>query len=217
MIFFSIKFLFYIFVIVFSVYGVMSFNSKFITKKEKFTEDSKNGSDIVDDDDEGSSEELDDDVVIKKSTQPTSSARSSLDGSVTSTKSTSSVLSQEIIGELSTKIEDNFKILKESLTKQMDSTKEIIDNSIKEFIQQDTVESPHKKEPVTPRKQKPTVPSVRSFESEEMISDVEASDDEASDDEASEDESEEDYTETFQDPLLYEGVTSPYCLNCYAI
>jgi hypothetical protein len=207
MIFFSIKFLFYIFVIVFSVYGVMSFNSKFITKKEKFTEDSKNGSDIVDDDDEGSSEELDDDV-IKKSTQPTSSARSSLDGSVTSTKSTSSVLSQEMIGELSTKIEDNFKILKESLTKQMDSTKEIIDNSIKEFIQQDTVESPHKKEPV----KKATLPSVRSFESEEMVSDVEASDDEAS-----EDESEEDYTETFQDPLLYEGVTSPYCLNCYAI
>jgi hypothetical protein len=186
----------------------MSFNSKFITKKEKFTEDSKNGSDIVvDDDDEGSSEELDDDV-IKKSTQPTSSARSSLDGSVTSTKSTSSVLSQEMIGELSTKIEDNFKILKESLTKQMDSTKEIIDNSIKEFIQQDTVESPHKKEPV----KKATLPSVRSFESEEMVSDVEASDDEAS-----EDESEEDYTETFQDPLLYEGVTSPYCLNCYAI
>jgi hypothetical protein len=208
MIFFSIKFLFYIFVIVFSVYGVMSFNSKFITKKEKFTEDSKNGSDIVvDDDDEGSSEELDDDV-IKKSTQPTSSVRSSLDGSVTSTKSTSSVLSQEMIGELSTKIEDNFKILKESLTKQMDSTKEIIDNSIKEFIQQDTVESPHKKEPV----KKATLPSVRSFESEEMVSDVEASDDEAS-----EDESEEDYTETFQDPLLYEGVTSPYCLNCYAI
>ena len=208
MIFFSIKFLFYIFVIVFSVYGVMSFNSKFITKKEKFTEDSKNGSDIIDDDDdEGSSEELDDDV-IKKSTQPTSSARSSLDGSVTSTKSTSSVLSQEMIGELSTKIEDNFKILKESLTKQMDSTKEIIDNSIKEFIQQDTVESPHKKEPV----KKATLPSVRSFESEEMVSDVEASDDEAS-----EDESEEDYTETFQDPLLYEGVTSPYCLNCYAI
>lgn len=212
MIFFSIKFLFYIFVIVFSVYGVMSFNSKFITKKEKFTEDSKNGSDIVvDDDDEGSSEELDDDV-IKKSTQPTSSARSSLDGSVTSTKSTSSVLSQEMIGELSTKIEDNFKILKESLTKQMDSTKEIIDNSIKEFIQQDTVESPHKKESMTPQKPKPTLPSVRSFESEEMVSDVEASDDEAS-----EDESEEDYTETFQDPLLYEGVTSPYCLNCYAI
>lgn len=211
MIFFSIKFLFYIFVIVFSVYGVMSFNSKFITKKEKFTEDSKNGSDIVADDDESSSDELDDDV-IKQSTQPTSSARSSLDGSVTSTKSTSSVLSQEMIGELSTKIEDNFKILKESLTKQMDSTKEIIDNSIKEFIQQDTVESPHKKEPMTPRKQKPTLPSVRSFESEEMISDVEASDDEAS-----EDESEEDYTETFQDPLLYEGVTSPYCLNCYAI
>ena len=76
MIFFSIKFLFYIFVIVFSVYGVMSFNSKFITKKEKFTEDSKNGSDIIVDDDEGSSEELDDDV-IKKSTQPTSAARSS--------------------------------------------------------------------------------------------------------------------------------------------
>ena len=94
MIFFSIKFLFYIFVIVFSVYGVMSFNSKFITKKEKFTEDSKNGSDIVvDDDEEGSSEELDDNVV-KKSTQPTSSVRSSLDGSVTSTKSTSSVLSR---------------------------------------------------------------------------------------------------------------------------
>ena len=211
MIFFSIKFLFYIFVIVFSVYGVMSFNSKFITKKEKFTEDSKNGSDIIVDDDEGSSEELDDDV-IKKSTQPTSAARSSLDGSVASTKSTSSVLSQEMIGELSTKIEDNFKILKESLTKQMDSTKEIIDNSIKEFIQQDTVESPHKKESTTPQKPKPTLPSVRSFESEEMVSDVEASDDEAS-----EDESEEDYTETFQDPLLYEGVTSPYCLNCYAI
>ena len=189
----------------------MSFNSKFITKKEKFTEDSKNGSDIIVDDDEGSSEELDDDV-IKKSTQPTSAARSSLDGSVASTKSTSSVLSQEMIGELSTKIEDNFKILKESLTKQMDSTKEIIDNSIKEFIQQDTVESPHKKESMTPQKPKPTLPSVRSFESEEMVSDVEASDDEAS-----EDESEEDYTETFQDPLLYEGVTSPYCLNCYAI
>lgn len=208
MIFFSIKFLFYIFVIVFSVYGVMSFNSKFITKKEKFTEDSKNGSDIVVDDDEGSSEELDDDVIKK----PTSSARSSLDGSVTSTKSTSSVLSQEMIGELSTKIEDNFKILKESLTKQMDSTKEIIDNSIKEFIQQDTFESPHKKESMTPQKPKPTLPSVRSFESEEMVSDAEASDDEAS-----EDESEEDYNETFQDPLLYEGVTSPYCLNCYAI
>lgn len=208
MIFFSIKFLFYIFIFVFSVYGIMSFNSKFITKKEKFTEDSNNGSssDIIDDDDDdSSSKELDDE--IKQSTQQAPS-RPSLDGSVTSTKSTSSVLSQEMIGELSTKIEDNFKILKESLTKQMDSTKEIIDNSIKEFIQQDTIESPHKKEPV----KKATLPSVRSFESEEMVSDVEASEDEHS-----EDESEEDYTETFQDPLLYEGVTSPYCLNCYAI
>lgn len=208
MIFFLIKFLFYLFIFVFSVYGIMSFNSKFITKKEKFTEDSNNGSssDIIDDDEEDSSKELDD--VIKQPTHPALSTRSSLDGSVTSTKSTSSVLSQEMIGELSTKIEDNFKILKESLTKQMDSTKEIIDNSIKEFIQQDTIESPHKKEPV----KKATLPSVRSFESEEMISDVEASEDEQS-----EDESEEDYTETFQDPLLYEGVTSPYCLNCYAI
>lgn len=207
MIFFSIKFLFYIFIFVFSVYGIMSFNSKFITKKEKFTEDSNNGSssDIIDDDEEDSSKDVADD--IKQPTQQAPS-RLSLDGSVTSTKSTSSVLSQEMIGELSTKIEDNFKILKESLTKQMDSTKEIIDNSIKEFIQQDTIESPHKKEPV----KKATLPSVRSFESEEMISDVEASEDEQS-----EDESEEDYTETFQDPLLYEGVTSPYCLNCYAI
>lgn len=212
MIFFSIKFLFYIVIFVFSVYGIMSFNSKFITKKENFTEDSNNGSssDIIDDDEEDSSKELDD--VIKQPTQPALSTRSSLDGSVTSIKSTSSVLSQEMIGELSTKIEDNFKILKESLTKQMDSTKEIIDNSIKEFIQQDTIESPHKKESLTPKKPKPTLPSVRSFESEEMVSDVEASDDEQS-----EDESEEDYTETFQDPLLYEGVTSPYCLNCFAI
>lgn len=207
MIFFSIKFLFYIFIIVFTVYGVMSFNSKFITKKESFTEDSKNGSssDIVDDDANDSSNELDNEI---KKPSKQSSNRPSLDGSFTSTKSLSSVLSQEMIGELSTKIEDNFKILKESLTKQMDSTKEIIDNSIKEFIQQDTIESPLKKEPV----KKSTLPSVRSFESEEMVSDAEASDDELSDEE-----SEEEYTETFQDPLLYEGVTSPYCLNCYAI
>lgn len=207
MIFFSIKFVFYILIFVFSVYGVMSFNSKFITKNEKFTEDYTSGSDIVNDnDEEDASKQLDD--ANKETTQQALSTRLSLDGSVTSTKSGSSVLSPEMIGELSTKIEDNFKILKESLTKQMDSTKEIIDNSIKEFIQQDTIESLHKKEPV----KKATLPSVRSFESEEMVSDVEASDDEAS-----EDESEEDYTETFQDPLLYEGVTSPYCLNCYAI
>lgn len=211
MIFFSIKFLFYIFIFVFTVYGVMSFNSKFISKTENFTEDSKhNPSDIIVEDNEDDSKELEGELT--KPSKDSSSTRPSLDGSVISTKSMSSVLSEEMIGELSTKIEDNFKILKESLTKQMDSTKEIIDNSIKEFMHQDTIESPHKKESLTPKKPKPTLPSVRSFESEEMVSDVEASEDELSDDE-----SEEEYTETFQDPLLYEGVTSPYCLNCFAI
>ena len=188
------------FILIFTIYGVISFNANFMSKKETFAEESIE-KDVL-------SDSYTDKISVEndyiKDKAPTS-IRTSLDGSVNSTKSS---LSDEMIEELSTKIENNFNSLKESLAKQMDSTKELIDSSIKEFVHHDSIESPSSKE--QPKKMLPT---VRSFESE-PVSDGEASDDEVSDEEESDD---EDYTENFQDPLLYEGVASPYCLSCHSI
>ena len=110
---------------------------------------------------------------------------------------------QDLMEELSSKISNSFTALKDSLMEQMDTTKEMIDNNIKKLISPDD-------EDTTP-KTNSNLPSVKSFQ----LENTESTDDEASDIDEESEIDEEDITETFENGG-FNGVTSPYCLNCFS-
>ena len=102
--------------------------------------------------------------------------------------------------DLSKKIETRLTTLKDAFAKEIDIAKETINNNIKELITNDDYRS---------NSSTATLPSVKSFQ----LENTEMSEDESSElDEESELE-EEEITETF-DNGNFNGVTSPYCLNC---
>lgn len=175
MFFFSIKALFYITIFFFTAYGILSLKTLFSQKEEGFTEEE----------------------------EERTVSRTSLDS--TSSKSSQQDISCDVMEELSNKINTSFNALKDSLTKQMDSTKELIDNNIKELVSQQTQDDENAKTPSN-------LPSVKSFQ----LENTELSDEENS--EVDEEESELDDDE-INEPFEnggYNGVTSPYCLNCFS-
>jgi hypothetical protein len=199
MLFFLVKNFVYLLIFIFTMYGMMTFSNS-LKKEEKVTLSQKlDDNDASDDDDE----------------LPTVSVvRDSIDKTSVSLKSSSIALPEKMIHELSHKIDTNFNDLKNSFNKQMENTKQTIESSIKEMI---VSEGPVKEKVPSSGKASNKIPTVRSFEKEESASN-ELSDEEEGSDLASDDEdSDEDISESFQDASTYDGVTSPYCLNCFAI
>ena len=215
MLFFSIKYLFYCMIFIFAIYGIMSFNSNFLTNQESFVEN-----------DVGTPSDVQNEPIPEppKSVQKVEThgdpgdPRDPVDPGVSSPKS---FMPEELVDEISNKIEMNFNSLKESLATQMDSTKVMIDNSIKEYVNQNVNVNKNVvvENQVKETKKQNKLPTVRSFESEEQLIDVDvdvSDEDEGSEDGDDSDDDDEYTTETFKNSIAYQGVESPYCLNCHS-
>ena len=189
MLFFLVKYLVYFMIFIFTMYGMMTFSNSF-KKEEQFTLSQNH--------------EEDDEIPAEGN---------SFDAASVSSKSSSIALPEELIHELSHKLDSNFNELKDSFNKQMENTKQTIESSIKELI----VSEAPLKEKITQIKSSNKIPTVRSFEKEDSASNELSDEEEGSDQPSDDEDSDEDISESFQDHATYDGLTSPYCLNCFAV
>ena len=197
MFYFFLKIFFYIVFLFLSLYGIMTLKDKLSSKeKEGFLEE-KDTPSLTKDEDPNKAKLLESTLALNEEAEESTNRRHSLE----SNRSTNYSFRQEIMEDLSKKIETRLTTLKDAFAKEIDIAKETIDNNIKELIPNDDYTSNSSSIA--------TLPSVKSFQ----LENTEISEDESSElDEESELE-EEEVTETF-DNGNFNGVTSPYCLNC---
>lgn len=100
----------------------------------------------------------------------------------------------DLISELTTTIQTNFDNLKEKLDDQMDAAKKIVNESVTKVLK--------------------TKQSVQEEDTTKTSSDeAYATEDEEEDD----DEEDTSFSEGFVEEGMYDGITSPYCLNCSSL
>ena len=106
---------------------------------------------------------------------------------------------EDLISELTTTIQTNFDNLKENLDNQMDAAKKIVNESVTKVL-----------------KTKQSVQEDDTTNSSPPLSSDEAY---ATEDEEEEEDDEEDtsFSEGFVEEGMYDGITSPYCLNCSSL
>lgn len=103
---------------------------------------------------------------------------------------------EDLISELTTTIQTNFDNLKENLDNQMDAAKKIVNESVTKVLK--TKQSVQEEDST-----KTPPPSDEAYASE--------------DEEEEDDEEDTFFSEGFVEEGMYDGITSPYCLNCSSL
>lgn len=119
-------------------------------------------------------------------------------------KQETSTCDKVIIDKMSSVFDKNFEMFKKKMNDQMDAAKHILHKSILESTKknEDIIASKKGVDPVDEKKQ--TYDLYDNYETNQ-------SDNEQTDEEDEEDTS---FTENFVEEGMYDGITSPYCLNC---
>lgn len=102
---------------------------------------------------------------------------------------------EDLISELTTTIQTNFDNLKENLDNQMDAAKKIVNESVTKVLK--TKQSVQEEDTIK-------TPSDEAYATED-------------DEEEEDDEEDTFFSEGFVEEGMYDGITSPYCLNCSSL
>tara|TARA_Y100000389_G_scaffold48228_1_gene43476 strand:+ start:33 stop:593 length:561 start_codon:yes stop_codon:yes gene_type:complete len=110
---------------------------------------------------------------------------------------------EEMLNELTTTIQTNFDTLKENMDNQMDTAKKMVNDSVKKVFKM---------------KQEYMDEVVELTPSDDAVQSEEDTESQVNEEEASDDEEEDTFfSEGFVEEGMYDGITSPYCLNCSSI
>ena len=104
---------------------------------------------------------------------------------------------EDLISELTTTIQTNFDNLKENLDNQMDAAKKIVNESVIKVLK--------------------TKQSVQEEETIKTPSDEAYATEDEEEEEEEDDEEDTFFSEGFVEEGMYDGITSPYCLNCSSL
>ena len=102
---------------------------------------------------------------------------------------------EDLISELTTTIQTNFDNLKENLDNQMDAAKKIVNESVTKVLK--TKQSVQEEDTIK-------TPSDEAYATED-------------DEEEEDDEEDTFFSEGFVEEVMYDGITSPDCLNCSSL
>ena len=185
----GIKLSVYSLLIFFVIQGVLSIKSQM--SKDKYKEEFS----------EENTTESEEDTITPAKPPETKPPATKPPATKSPTNTPSALITGEGYDTLVKDIHSSFDVLKKTIDRQMDNTKKLVNDSVNQICK-------IQKEPV--------------IESEVNESDVIESEDDTDsqlEDDVSEYDEEEDtfFSEGFVEDGMYDGITSPYCLNCSSI